>query len=159
MTKSSNQYIYPISKNNLNKNRAQKKILWYLEQLFAGTHKGYLKHSIDFMEKRGTPVIASESGTVVFVYDDSKVGGPFKKYWDKGNRVIIQHKNNEFTAYEHFDYKKVKVKKGDKVKKGQVIGYVGSTGFGLFPHLHFELFVNPDKRKCEGKTINVSFTN
>ncbi len=159
MVKKSIQYICPIPKDFLRRRVLWKKWLWYLEQFFAGTHKGNLEYALDFMEKRGTPVLAAEAGKVVFVDDGSTVGGPFKQYWNKGNRVVIKHISNEFTAYEHFDSNTITVKKGDVVRKGHVIGYVGRTGFVLFSHLHFELFVDPDISECEGRTIKVGFSN
>ena len=121
-------------------------------------HKGNLKNSIDFLCKEETPIYAAASGEVVFVKQDSKVGGPDKKYWFDGNRIVIKHDNNEYTGYEHLKFKGSKVKVNQKVRKGQLIGYSGNTGFTLAPHLHFEVFVftGPDKEK-DFETLKIQF--
>jgi len=85
----------------------------------------------DYAAKRGTPVVAAGNGRV------TQAG--FSKY--NGNYVFIQHGNNIVTKYLHF-YKRPSVKKGERVKQGQVIGYVGSTGLAAGPHLHYEFLLN-----------------
>ena len=120
-------------------------------------HKGRLKHSIDFIVPEGTPIHAALNGKVVYVKQDSKVGGPHRKYWFEGNRIVIKHKNDEYTAYEHLKYKGSKVRVGQVVRKGQLIGYSGNTGYSSGPHLHFEVFNNPSKDESEGMTLQVSF--
>ena len=96
--------------------------------------------------------------SIAIITGDSDVyGQDKKKYWDKGNRVVIKHKNGEYTAYEHLAYKGIVVKVGQKVRKGQFIGYNGNTGYSPFPHLHFEVFNNPVKDQSEGITLQVSF--
>ena len=86
-------------------------------------HKG-----IDIKAKEGTPIKAADHGVVV--YSDDGMRG-------YGNVIIIKHKDNFFTVYAH--NKKNLVRKGDKVKKGQVIGLVGNTGNATTSHLHFEV--------------------
>ena len=78
-----------------------------------------------------------------------------KKYWNKGNRIVIKHKNNEYSAYEHFQHKGNVVRAGERVRKGQLIGYSGNTGFSYRPHLHFEVFNNPSNDESEGETLQV----
>ena len=56
-----------------------------------------------------------------------------------GNMVVIEHSNGYTSRYLHLAYGKVYVKKGDNVKKGQRIGYMGSTGYSFGAHLHFDL--------------------
>lgn len=63
-----------------------------------------------------------------------------------GNYVKIQHNNGYYTMYGHIKYNTVKVKKGDKVTKGQVIGYMGNTGHSFGAHLHFEVRNNKDEK-------------
>ncbi|WDE04822.1 peptidoglycan DD-metalloendopeptidase family protein [Thalassomonas viridans] len=84
----------------------------------------------DYAAKRGTPVVASGDGKVV------------KASYDKfnGHHVFLQHGNGIETKYIHFS--KRAVKKGQRVKQGQVIGYVGSTGLAAGPHLHYEFLLN-----------------
>lgn len=117
-----------------------------------------LRYSVDFKCGEGTPILAARSGKVMFVKDDSNVGGPDKKYWNDGNRIVLLHENGEHTAYEHMRHKGVEVTVGEEVKTGQVIGYSGNTGYSFAPHLHFEVFVftGPDKEE-DYQTLEVKF--
>ena len=89
---------------------------------------------MDFSAKSGTPIYATGDGKV------SKVRRSRRGY---GNHVIIDHGFGYKTLYAHM--KKYAVKRGQKVKRGEVIGYVGSTGTSVAPHLHYE--VHKDGRK------------
>lgn len=84
----------------------------------------------DYRAKKGTPVVAAGNGKVTHA--------TYNKY--NGNYVFIQHGNGIVTKYLHFS--KRAVKKGQRVKQGQVIGYVGSTGMSQAPHLHYEFLLN-----------------
>lgn len=92
-----------------------------------GSRGGEFHHGIDIAGSRGDPVTAAESGTVITA---SYVG-------TYGNLVIIDHGDNIDTRYAHLSGFAVKV--GDKVERGQVVGYVGTTGRSTGPHLHFEV--------------------
>lgn len=85
---------------------------------------------IDYAAKTGTPVVAAGNGKVTH--------STFNKY--NGNYVFLQHGNGIVTKYLHFS--KRAVKKGQRVKQGQIIGYVGSTGMSQAPHLHYEFLLN-----------------
>lgn len=85
---------------------------------------------VDFRGKIGTPIKAIQSGVVVLA----------KKMYYEGNFTILDHGNKIFSFYMHQD--EIKVKVGDKVKKGDVIGTVGSTGMSTGPHLHLGAKVN-----------------
>ena len=85
---------------------------------------------VDYAAKKGTPVVAAGNGKVIRARYD--------KY--NGHHVFIQHGNGIETKYLHFT--KRAVKKGQRVKQGQVIGYVGSTGMSQAPHLHYEFLLN-----------------
>ena len=87
-------------------------------------------NGIDYRAPRGTPVYAAGDGKVI--------RSAYSKY--NGNHVFIQHPNGIVTKYLHFS--KRKVRKGQRVKQGQVIGTVGSTGLASGPHLHYEFLVN-----------------
>lgn len=101
-------------------------------------HKVYKAHlGIDYAAPKGTPVSSIGNGTVQF----SGWRGGF------GNTVIIKHPNNYTSWYGHLSKMATGITKGKKVSKGQVIGYVGSTGVSTGPHLDFriqkgETFVN-----------------
>jgi murein DD-endopeptidase MepM/ murein hydrolase activator NlpD len=93
-----------------------------------------LHAGMDFSAKTGTPIYATGDGKI------SKVRRSRKGY---GNHVVIEHGYGYKTLYAHMS--KYIVKKGQKVKRGDVIGYVGSTGTSVAPHLHYE--VHKDGRK------------
>jgi murein DD-endopeptidase MepM/ murein hydrolase activator NlpD len=122
------------------------------------THTGKLEYAIDYTCKEDTELLAAQDGEVVWIKEDSKVGGPDKKYWNEGNRIVIKHENGEYSAYEHLKYKGAKVKVGDKVKQRQLIGYSGNTGYTFGPHLHFEVFrfTGPNKEE-DFETLKVNF--
>ena len=100
---------------------------------------GYTKmHTgTDFAAPTGTPIMASGDGKV------TKAG------WcgGGGNCVKIRHNSTYQTVYAHMSKFGRGIKRGVKVKQGQIIGYVGSTGLSTGPHLHYEVIVN-------GKKIN-----
>jgi len=91
---------------------------------------------VDFAAPTGTPVYASASGTVK--KSQNGWNGGF------GNVIEINHGGNIVTRYAHLS-KRV-VSNGETVKKGQLIGYVGSTGRSTGPHLHFEVLVNGNQQ-------------
>src|SRR5262249_17042901 len=67
-----------------------------------------------------------------------------------GNYVIIDHLNGEYSWFGHLKKGSVKVKPGQMVKQGEVIGQVGASGDSLFPHLHYELRTGPGMKGVEG---------
>jgi murein DD-endopeptidase MepM/ murein hydrolase activator NlpD len=87
-------------------------------------------NGIDYYAPRGTPVYAAGEGKVIrSAYSRAN-----------GHHVFIKHANSIETKYLHFTNRAVK--KGQRVKQGQTIGYVGSTGLATGPHLHYEFLVN-----------------
>ena len=82
-------------------------------------------------------IVAHSAGIVVSVVTWYK-GTVWDGSW--GNLVKIKHKNGFCTLYAHLAYGTIKVKEGDKVKKGQVLGYMGSTGPSTAGHLHWEVY-------------------
>ena len=106
---------------------------------YTKLHKG-----IDFAAPYGTPVYAAGSGTI-------KYAGWFSSY---GKYVKIAHNSSYKTAYAHLSRIPSSIKKGRRVKQGDVIGYVGSTGRSTGPHLHYEVHkgskaINPKKVKIQ----------
>lgn len=89
---------------------------------------GLHNDGINIKAARGTPVRAAENGVVVYA------GNELKGY---GNLIIIRHEDRFMTAYAHMD--KMLAARGDKIKIGQSIGTVGSTGQVGSPQLHFEI--------------------
>ena len=98
---------------------------------------GYNKmhRGTDFAAPSGTPIMASGSGTVT------------RARWcgGGGNCVKIKHNSTYETIYAHMKAFAKGIKEGRKVRQGQIIGYVGSTGLSTGPHLHYEVIVNGKK--------------
>lgn len=98
---------------------------------------GYNKmhRGTDFAAPSGTPIMASGTGTVT------------RARWcgGGGNCVKIKHNSTYETIYAHMKAFAKGIKEGKKVKQGQIIGYVGSTGLSTGPHLHYEVIVNGKK--------------
>jgi murein DD-endopeptidase MepM/ murein hydrolase activator NlpD len=91
-------------------------------------------NGIDYYAPKGTPVYAAGEG-VVSRSDYSRTNG---------HHVFIKHANGIETKYLHFTSREVK--QGQRVRQGQTIGYVGSTGLATGPHLHYEFVVNGEHR-------------
>jgi murein DD-endopeptidase MepM/ murein hydrolase activator NlpD len=87
-------------------------------------------NGIDYRAPKGTPVYAAGDGRVT--------RSAYNQY--NGHHVFIQHANSIETKYLHFTNRTVK--QGQRVKQGEIIGYVGSTGLAEAPHLHYEFVVN-----------------
>ena len=105
------------------------------------THFGPVsRYALDFTMKIGEEVCAIREGVAVFVKNDSDEGGSSKKYKSKANNILIYHNDGTFSQYAHFKQNGIIVKKGDSIKKGQLIGYSGDTGQATEPHLHFVLY-------------------
>lgn len=99
---------------------------------YVKTHKG-----VDFAAPRGTPIMAAGVGTVVRA----------NRYGSFGNYVKIRHSDGYHTAYAHLKGFARGIKPGTRVRQGQTIGYVGTTGRSTGPHLHYEVHKN-------GRAIN-----
>ena len=91
----------------------------------------------DFAARQGSPIYAVADGVVQFA---GRHGG-------HGNFVKLSHGGGLGTGYAHMS--RIAVSSGTRVKRGQVIGYVGSTGLSTGPHLHYEMYRG-------GKTVNPS---
>ena len=108
-------------------------------------HKIRAHTGVDYAANRGTPVIATGDGTVVFA---AKKGG-------YGNLVEIKHSEDYSTRYAHLDSFHKRTKINQKIQQGQILGYVGSTGMATGPHLHYEFHVN----KKHTDPLKVKFPN
>jgi len=93
----------------------------------------------DFAAPEGTPIVASGSGTIVRA---KWCGGG-------GNCIKIKHNSTYQTIYAHMKNFSKGMKVGKKVKQGQIIGYVGSTGMSTGPHLHYEVIINGEKANSQ----------
>jgi len=112
---------------------------------YSRMHRG-----TDFAAPTGTPILAAGDGTIVRA-------GPFSSY---GNYVRIRHANGYETAYAHMSRFARGMRAGVRVRQGQVIGYVGTTGRSTGPHLHYEVMrrgqqVNPmSLRVANGRNLS-----
>ena len=130
--KSESGFLWPLS-SNLNT----------LSSLYAGrldpiTGKPDSHTGIDIPAPKNTPILAAKSGVVVTSIKGSG------SYWSYGNYVLIAHSDGTSTLYAHME--KRNVSKGQVVKQGDVVGYVGTTGRSTGNHLHFEVRVNGNRR-------------
>jgi murein DD-endopeptidase MepM/ murein hydrolase activator NlpD len=99
---------------------------------------GYRIHPIYKTRKLHTGMdFSTKSGTPIYATGDGKISKLRKSRRGYGNHVIIDHGYGYKTLYAHMT--KYIVRKGQKVKRGEVIGYVGSTGTSVAPHLHYEV--------------------
>jgi murein DD-endopeptidase MepM/ murein hydrolase activator NlpD len=119
---------------------------------------GRMHTGVDWADKVGTPIFAAGNGVVL------------KASWDSGygNRIEIQHNNGWVTTYNHMSAYARGITPGTKVRQGQVIGFIGSTGLSTGAHLHYEVIINgnfvdplkvklPRGRELDGKML-VDFT-
>lgn len=118
--------VQPVSKQDLT--RMASGFGWRLDPFTKARkmHKG-----MDFTSPRGTPIYATGNGKVIRA--DSRATG-------YGKHIRIDHGFGYVTLYAHLS--KYNVKRGQKVKRGDLIGYVGSTGRSQAPHLHYEVRYN-----------------
>jgi len=104
-------------------------------------------------------VVAPDNGTVVKVVNHVADNHPgvMNEQEPAGNYVILKHLNNEYSLLAHFKQNSILVKKGDKVKQGQVLGLCGNSGNSSEPHIHFQVMNSPNLKKC--KSIPIKFSN
>jgi len=121
--------IQPVSKQDLT--RMASGFGWRLDPFTKARkrHKG-----MDFTSPKGTPVYATGNGKIIRA--DTRATG-------YGKHIRIDHGFGYVTLYAHLS--KFNVKKGQKVKRGDLIGYVGSTGRSQAPHLHYEVRYNKNQ--------------
>ena len=118
---------------------------------YTRMHRG-----VDFAAARGTPIYAAGDGVIVY----RGRNGSYGKY------IRIRHNSTYTTAYGHLKAYRRGLKRGSRVKQGQIIGYVGTTGLSSGPHLHYEVLVGkrqtnplrlkmPSGRKLTGKSLKI----
>ena len=126
-----------IARSNLNKSKEPVKrniysYMWPVKgkiiSKFGLLAKGLRNDGINISADKGKPVLAIESGKIVYA------GNEIQAF---GNLILIKHYNNKTSAYAHLE--KINVKKGESVNKGQIIALVGNSGKVSTPQLHFEI--------------------
>jgi murein DD-endopeptidase MepM/ murein hydrolase activator NlpD len=120
-----------------------------LQDNFNDTRGGVRRHeALDIMAARGTPVIAADDGAIAKLFR-SIAGGITVYQFDPSQNYIYY--------YAHLDSYRDGLKEGEVVRRGDVIGYVGSTGNApaSAPHLHFTMFeLGPERKWWRGKAVN-----
>jgi murein DD-endopeptidase MepM/ murein hydrolase activator NlpD len=134
-------YVYslPYQKGTVNR-------VW---QGYHSLFSHYGNFAIDFWMNPGTGVHAARDGVVVMIKEENRWGGIGRRYVGKENGIVIKHSDGTHAHYLHLQYQGALVAVGDTVRKGQLVGLSGSTGFSAFPHLHFEVTEGPQKAKKE----------
>ena len=120
-----------------------------LQDNFNDMRGGVRRHeALDIMAPRGTPVIAVDDGTITKLF--RSIAGGITVYQ-------LDTSQNYIYYYAHLDGYREGLKEGEAVKRGELIGYVGSTGNAPAgaPHLHFTIFeLGPEKKWWRGKAVN-----
>jgi murein DD-endopeptidase MepM/ murein hydrolase activator NlpD len=165
-----NYYFIPYSESYINASNISRDYLFTDEDQFIwpitdpekissvlGFRNRKFHPGLDVPALKGMPILASMEGIVIYSNYNYKT----EDNEGYGNVIILKHKNNFYTRYAHNMANFVK--KGDFIKKGQIIGLVGSTGHSTGNHVHYELRCNdipldpldflPDK-----KNLNIVFT-
>jgi murein DD-endopeptidase MepM/ murein hydrolase activator NlpD len=122
--------IQPISNKNLK--RTASGYGWRIHPIYKIKKFHY---GIDFTAPRGTKIYAAGDGKVVEISRSSRVG--------YGRKIVVDHGFGYKTLYAHLEG--FNVKRGQQVKRGEVIGFVGNTGLSVAPHLHYEVIKNGKK--------------
>lgn len=97
---------------------------------------------VDWGFPEGSPVLASREGSVLALHDGSDRGShdPAMRAFDKANWIAIRHDDGTVGCYWHLVKGGVRVQVGQAVRRGQVIGYSGASGYASGPHLHFGVY-------------------
>lgn len=137
-----------------------------ISQGFNGkfSHTGDSQYAVDFDLKVGSKIYAARDGEVVDIKYDSNKGGKTKNYIDKANYITIKHSDNTYATYAHLKQNGVLVSIGQKIKRGELIGFSGNTGYSTAPHLHFVVFKPKNSKHritfpIKFKTANGILTN
>jgi len=102
------------------------------------THRASMRYSLDFAMPEGTPVLAARAGTVLLVQDGFTRGGTDPDLLERSNLVVVAHGDGSMASYGHLS-RGVRVRVGQQVEEGNLLGLSGATGYAGQPHLHFHV--------------------
>ncbi|MDX1568622.1 MAG: M23 family metallopeptidase [Longimicrobiales bacterium] len=127
-------------------------------QLISGyggpTHLNENHYSFDFGMPEGTPILAARDGVVAYVQDGFTRGGLTPDLIERANLVVVGHDDGTLASYGHL-MEGIPVTVGQRVERGELLGWSGFTGFTGRPHLHFH--VGKRMMGGENRTIPVEF--
>jgi murein DD-endopeptidase MepM/ murein hydrolase activator NlpD len=104
------------------------------------SHRGAERFTLDFGMPIGTAVYAAREGTVVLVEDSHDSGCPSEECGRFANFVVVLHADGTTGEYFHLARGSAAVRRGDVVRRGQLLARSGNTGFSTTPHLHFGVY-------------------
>ena len=116
--------------------------------VILNSEKSQFKNSGDFVEDYfcfNKPIISPADGTIVELFDgiENNIIGEVNTIQNWGNSLVIKHSEYLYSQISHLNKNSFKVKKGDFVKKGQILASVGNSGRSPYPHLHFQFQTMP----------------
>jgi len=127
-----------------------------ISQAFHGPfshHRQPSLYAVDIAMPVSTEITAVKDGIIISTKDDYPIAGVASAFFlDKANYVDILHEDGSYSIYAHLLLGSVKVKKGQSVKAGDVIGLSGNTGYSTGPHLHFAI-----RHNHKGRTNSLAF--
>jgi murein DD-endopeptidase MepM/ murein hydrolase activator NlpD len=101
------------------------------------SHRG--SYALDFALPRGSEVVAARGGVVVAVEERYGDGKAEERYRNRANYVHVLHDDGTLAFYVHLERNRAAVQVGEHVRRGELIGYSGTSGYSAGPHLHFEV--------------------
>lgn len=129
-----------------------------VEDADGSSYRGTGESNADYYAY-GKAILAAASGTVIEASDGipENVPGAMNEKQVFGNHVIVQQAPHEFAVYAHLQPGSIRVKKGESIKAGQILGKCGNSGHSSEPHLHFHVQNSPDLE--DGSGITPRFQN
>lgn len=127
----------------------QRNIQHHISQAFSGRFSHQQEpniYAVDISLPVGSDILAARDGVVMRVQDNYVLDGVDEYFMDKANLVQVLHSDGTIAVYAHLLASSAKVRAGQSVKAGDVLGLSGSTGFSTGPHLHFVVWRNAGLR-------------
>jgi len=122
------------------------------------SHTGPFRGALDFIVPLGTEILAPLDGEVVEVVDGNSRFGPSPDFVNDLNYITIRHSNGEFSQPAHLEMGSAKVKVGDRVVAGQVLGVTGNSGWMDKPHLHLLVYRSDPNHPKGFKGLKIRFS-
>lgn len=140
----------------------QKEQTYKVVQGYNGKRSHENENALDFDMPEGTLVCVTKDGVVIDIVDKHNMACPTKDCLQYNNYVTVYHEDGSFSSYAHLKQNGAKVKIGQIIKQGDVIGLSGNTGWSTGPHLHFVVYYYknsqritvPTKFKLQNKIID-----